>query len=165
MINWRALKGRFIVISALLVAGCGSSATPEEIAGNDAADIAAVEAAQNRRPPVEPITPEGITLEDRKRNGRSGAGCAFLEDAAVDALPLVVALPQQALIKFGGKLLVFAADSASVELPQGVRAEYVGRTHALRLEERAEGDSALLTITDRFERPVFTTQGVLDCNA
>lgn len=164
MINWRALRGQVIAIPALVVAGCGSSATPEETTRNDATDVAAVEAAQNRRPPIEPITPEGITPEDRKRNDQSGAGCAFLPDGVADALPIVVALPQTALIKFGDKVLVLAADSASAALSSGVRAEYVGRTHALHLAERAEGDGALLTITDRFERPVFATLGLFDCN-
>ena len=153
------------IIALLLVTACGSAPSPEEMAQGDAADVAFVEAAQDRRPPPQAITPGPITPEDRQRHGLPPGGCSFVPDAAQDGLPLLVTFPDKAMVRPEGKALVFAADSASAEVADGVRAEYVGRTHAVRLANDGLGGAYSLTITDRFERPVFSASGALECKA
>lgn len=150
---------------ALFVTACAREPTAEEKARSDAADIAAVEAAQDRKPPSEPVTPQAITAVDKELHSLDGAACSFLPDTAPNGLPVLIAFPQKAMIKLEGKLLVLAADSASAELSHGARAEYVGRTHALHLAEGGEGNAAVVMITDEYERPVFRTTGILDCGA
>lgn len=154
-----------VLILALLVAACGNKATPEDKARSDAADVAFVQAAQDRHPPPQAITPAPITPEDRARHSLAGAGCSFVPEGAPDALPLLVAFSDKAMVRLEGKPLVLAADSASAEVAQGVREEYVGRTHAVRLARGAQDGAFSLTITDEFERPVFTALGALECGA
>lgn len=155
-----------VSITALLLAtACGTAPTAEERAHSDAEDVAFVEAAQNRRPPPQKATPTSITPEDRKRHGLSDGGCSFVPDVARDGLPLLVAFPDKAMIRLEGKPLVFAADSASAEVADGVREEYVGRTHAVLLARWEQDGAFTMTVTDRFERPVFRALGALQCGA
>lgn len=164
----------FIAV-ALLVAGCGSERGPEEKARSDAADVAMVRAAQDRHPPVQPIAPEPITVGDMARNGFLDSGCSFVPSGPPDTRPVLLTSQKTAVLKLDGKLIILAADSASAGLPNETRAEYAGRTHALRLvKDSGTGYPSTkvsghwlgsLIITDRFERPVFNAGGTLDCGA
>jgi hypothetical protein len=166
-------RGKALIVLALLVAACGSEPSPEEKARSDAAAVATVQAAQDRHPPMQPITPEPITFEDIEQHGLFGAGCSFLPDGTQVDRPVVLTLPQKGVFKLGGKLMVLAANSGSAELPYGSRAKYAGRTHALRLAEEGGDDApssgkmgrwrGSVIFTDQFERPVFTAKGTFDC--
>lgn len=165
------------VLIALLaiLSACDRKPTPEEQARADARDIAMVEAAQNRKPPVIPVRPEQITFGELQQNRMTGTGCAFLPNGGEDGNPVFYGDASRAVMKLNGDFEVFASDKGSPEQPYGTRAHYSGKTFDLRLgsepgEGRPSGDesatwSAGLTLRDRFNRIVYTSAGTLSCGA
>ena len=91
----------------LLLGGCGKDAGPARTAEGDAKAIAMVEAAQNVRPPPEPLEPEPITSADSEAYKLYGAGCNLVPSNQPGGHPVVVANDRRALIKLGGKFISF----------------------------------------------------------
>jgi hypothetical protein len=159
-----------ILAFALLLTGCGDKQTAQEKAESDAAAVAAVKAAQDRKPPVVPVTPEPLTIAEMKHAAFSGQRCTFRPDGAVDARPVLAIAAKKGLLKIDGRPAVVAADTGSSALPYGTHARYSGRVNALRIDEdgsvpsnSAEAWRGIVTIIDQFERPVFTAKGSFDC--
>lgn len=161
-----------ILAFTLLLGGCGNQQTAQEKAQSDAVAVASVEAAQDRQPPVVPIAPEPLTAEELRHAAFSGQRCTFRADGAQDTGPVLAIAAKKGLLKLDGKPAVVAADTGSRALPYGAHAKYSGRANALRIEEEgsvpsndAETWRGIVTITDQFDRPVFTARGSFDCGA
>lgn len=159
-----------ILAFTLILAGCGDQQTAQEKSERDAAAVAAVEAAQDRQPPVVLVTPEPLTADELKHAAFSGQRCTFRRDGAVDTRPVLAIAAKKGLLKLNGKPAVVAADTGSRGLPYGAHAKYSGRANALHIEK--EGSAlpgstgewrGIVTVTDQFERPVFTARGSFDC--
>ena len=71
-----------------------------------------------------------------------------------------------------GVVKAFAADSGSIEIYPGVRQQYDGKEFSLQIQLDADDPAnrgnanywpAKLTITDRYDRPVFFGVGMVTC--
>lgn len=142
---------------ALLAAACHRP-TPAERAAQDARDVAAVEAAQTVKPPVQPLRPGPVSPAVRKLFHLTDAGCEFR--TAAGAEPVLVAGRAKAVLSIGGEPAILAADSGSAELVAGARVRYAGRTHWAQLARAPDR----LTIRDRYERIVYQAAGTLTCH-
>ena len=96
-----------VLVLTLLAAACGPS--PEDKAREDAAAIAAVNAAQNRLPPIKALSLEQFTPGDFARMDDTGASCAFYAETRAIAM----ARPSYAWIKLDGELIRLVSDSGS----------------------------------------------------
>jgi hypothetical protein len=164
-----------VIAMLLLLPACEREPTPEEQAKADARDIAMVEAAQNRKPPLIPVQPGQITFGELQQNRMTGAGCAFLPNGGEDGNPVLYGDASRAVMKLNGDFEVFASDKGSAEQPYGTRAHYSGKAYDLRLtsepgegrpsgEESATWDAGI-TLRDRFNRIVYSANGTLSCGA
>jgi hypothetical protein len=161
----------FLLTVALAMAACDHGPTPAEKAAADARDIAMVEAAQERHPPIQPISPEPITVSELEKLDLLAANCGFVPAGARD--PVVLATPKQAVMLVDGQPQTLAGDSAGPAGPVGTWQRYVGKARSLRIA-KAGGDGvepgadalewpATLTVRDEFDRIVFTRNGKLRC--
>lgn len=138
----------------------------------DAEAVAAVEAAQDGKPPVEPIAPQPILYPDISKHNLHGTGCAFVADGGGIGAVLL-AQDTRGVLKLNGEVQILAPDTGSAELPKGSRSRYTGKEYALTLTAtgpvEAVGTSAhfagRLVITDEFERPVYDAVGDVQCKA
>lgn len=147
---------------AALLTAC-QSPSPEEQAAADARAVARVEAAQEMKPPVQPVMPEPVPLTARKVFKLSEAGCDFRSDPQPGAEPLLIAGRAKAVLRINGQPAILAADSGSPELPFGARVKYSGRQHWAQLtREPATGEGTLI-LRDRYDRVVYAATGPLDC--
>lgn len=160
---------RAILALTLLAAACGPS--PEDKAREDAAAIAAVNAAQNRLPPIKALSLEQFTPGDFARMDDTGASCAFYAETRAIAM----ARPSYGWIKLEGELMRLVSDSGSATGPLGTRTHYTGRALSLRIEpsdatavdsvEPRQAGSARLVVYDSWDRAVFTVAGSTRCAA
>lgn len=147
-----------ILLSGLTLAAC-SGQTVEEKAAADSRAVAQVEAAQEVKPPVQPLELGKVDPTVRRLFKLSDSGCAFRNDPNPGAFPLIVMGPSKAVLLVNGEPAIFAADSGSPELPGGIRTKYVGRTLSAQVAE----NPARVTIRDSYERIVFQAAGTLAC--
>ncbi|KRA83385.1 hypothetical protein ASD76_04850 [Altererythrobacter sp. Root672] len=154
----------------MLLAGCGSSSTPEEQALEDARDVAMVEAANKSEPPLQLVTPEPILLPDLERYDLYGAACNYAPGTSLGTR--VVAREADAFVKIDGEVQRFAADPGSRELPLGTRTLYNGKEFSLQLEIKGEGEATAdgkenyegtVTLRDPHGRPVYEGTGLAQC--
>lgn len=157
----------------LLATACKPAPTPEEKAAADARDIAMVEAAQERHPPLQPLSPQPITAGDIERLGLLGKSCGFVPDGQRD--PMMLAFENKAALLLDGRATMLASDGGGPAGPLGTWQHYVGKAISLRVT-RAGGDgvepgsdalewAAVLTLRDEFDRIVYTRPGKLRCGA
>ena len=170
------MKRLLILCPLVLVAACGKSEErAARKASEDAAAIAAVEAAQNFKPPVQPVKLEPITHQDVEANNLYGAGCNFV-GAGDPQSPLVIAQSGRAIIKTGGELTVLFADIAGQKLEMGAWEHYTGKRNTLTLRRTGSAKGtpagyevtrfeAKLTVFDEFGRTVLEQTGPLDCGS
>ncbi|MCB2060640.1 MAG: hypothetical protein KDE55_21835 [Novosphingobium sp.] len=165
---------RIALVPLLLLCACERAAAPEE--ENDRADdVALVEQAQKRHPPVEEAAPQPIAFTDIEQQRFFGAGCAFTPKGREGYEPVLYTLDDRGLVKLGGELILLAADTGSAEFPYGSREKYAGKEHSFRLTkgpgegevvgEESVGWPGSLTIRDRWDRIVYQSQGRLECGA
>lgn len=154
-----------VLLCVAVLAGCKKSEQTDEQA------ISAVNAAQDVRPPIQPIAPQAILYPDITNNKLHGTGCAFVADGGGMGAVLL-AQDDRAYIKLGDKIVALASDAGSAKMPLGSWSRYSGREYALVI--KADGpapasDSAQfeggLVITDAFERPVYQARGSFQCRA
>ncbi|MBB3861003.1 hypothetical protein GGQ88_002275 [Novosphingobium hassiacum] len=154
-----------VLIGVALLAGCKDSEQTDEQA------IAAVNAAQDVRPPVQPITPQVILYPDITTNKLHGTGCAFVADGGGMGAVLL-AQGDRAYIKLADKIVALASDAGSANMPLGSWSRYTGKEYALVVKadgpvpasDAARFDGGLV-ITDAFERPVYQARGSFQCRA
>jgi hypothetical protein len=159
------------LLAALVLAACQREPTPAEKAAADAHDIAMVEAAQDRNPPIQPLSPQPITPAELDDLELTGTRCAFEPRGSRE--PVLLAFENQAAMLIDGKPATFAGDSAGPTGPVGTWQHYVGKALSLRLV-KGEGDGveagsdalewpAQLTVRDEYDRIVYTRPGNLRC--
>ncbi len=151
-------RAGLLVTLALLSAACDRT-TPQEKAADDARAVAQVEAAQKRKPPVQPLVPEPVDPGARQLFHLPAGGCDFVTDPRPGAHPVLLAGGAKAVLLLNGEPAIFASDSGSPELAPGVHEKYVGRGHWAKLTRAPD----TLTIRDRYERIVYQGAGVLRC--
>lgn len=159
-----------IILGCLVVAACGP--TEEERRADDAADVAAVNAAQNRLPPVVPVRPELLIGGDMERIDASGPGCTITIGDTLGP-PVFVAVGSYGWIKLDGLMIKFAGDTGSERGPEKTWTRYTGRERTLRIEDadamplstgEGAGDSdVVLTMRDAWDRVVYRGNGWRTC--
>lgn len=156
----------------VLLAAC-SSQTPAEKAAEDARAVAQVEAAQrNGQPPVKPIDPQPIMFFDIRDGKLTGTGCNFVADGGGMGA-ILLAQDERGVMKLDGKLVIFASDKGSTQLPQGAWSRYSGKEYALTLTRIDDGKavknglvdlfSGQVVVTDPFDRVVYKARGNVQC--
>jgi hypothetical protein len=147
---------------------------PQQQAAKDDRAVAMVERAQRKLPPLAPLVPEQVAFSDLKRADvgipvprdvvmpAAGAGCHFRTRPGEPVT--FVATPGVGLAKFEGRLEIFAADSGGPMLSNGLHRDYTSGAHAVRLAEAADGTGAMLDISDKFDRVVYTAAGKWQCS-
>ena len=156
-----------LLVLTLLIAACGQS--PQDKAREDAEAVAAVNAAQNRLPPLKALALERFTPDDFARMDDTGASCAFYsEDRAI-----AMVRPSYGWIKLEGALTRLVSDSGSGPGPMGTYSRYTGREMSLRITPTgaASADAmqtrqtmpAMISVTDQWDRDVFGLGGYIRC--
>ncbi|HQS95034.1 MAG: hypothetical protein B7Y31_05385 [Novosphingobium sp. 16-62-11] len=157
----------FIPLILLTLSSCSTEKEP-----SDAEAVAAVEAAQDGKHPVEPISPQAILYPDISKHKLHGTGCAFVaEGGGIGAV--LLAQDERGVLKLNGEIQILAPDTGSAKLPKGSWSRYSGKEYALTLTAsgpvEAVGTSehfdGKLVITDEFERPVYSAIGNVQCKA
>lgn len=168
-----------LISSCLALAGCGEELTPEEQALKDARDVAMVEAANAVAPPVQPVTPDPILAPDMDQYDLSGLACSYAPGTSLSAR--VIAREVDAYVKIKGRMVRFAADAGSRELPGRTRSLYSGKEFALQLNMRADRTGTAsdnpdskdavqeyegtVVLRDRYGREVYEGSGLAQCSA
>ena len=152
------------LLAVMVLAGCNEKEPSDEQA------IAAVEAAQDNKPPVQPIVPQAILYPDITQNSLHGTGCAFVaEGGGMGAV--LLAQDERAYIKVEGSIVALASDAGSARMPNGSWSRYTGKEYALVIAAQgtaipasdADKFGGTLVISDRFERPVYQASGNFQC--
>ena len=156
-----------------LLGACTPHKSAAEQAAEDARAVAMVEAAQNVKPPPIPLDPQPITAADIESNRLYGTGCTLVPAGMAGGDPLVMAGPDRALIKLGGKFITFAADPGSARLAPAARVHYVGKAQSLDLVRAAATGTPLgqdgarwdgrVELRDAQGRVIWSSAGVLTC--
>lgn len=162
-----------------LAAGCSKPA-PQNKAASDAAAVAMVEKAQKLHPDPVTLAPQAIALADIKEDQTPAAGCEFRLRSAWMDYPIAMAGHEKGSVKIREEVVTLAADSGSAQLAPNSREKYVGRTVSMRLTRGpgkgtpvsgATAGASLrewpgsLTLTDKYDRIVYFTPGVMICGA
>ncbi|SMC30487.1 hypothetical protein [Novosphingobium sp. B1] len=138
----------------------------------DAEAIAAVNAAQDMKPPVKPLDLQPILYPDITQNKLHGVGCAFVADGG-GLGAVLLAQDKRGVIKVAEKVEVLAPDAGSAKLPKGSWSRYTGKAYAVTLavigEVKAVGATdqfkGKMIVTDAFERPAYEATGDVQCKA
>ena len=166
------MRAGIAIAVLIMLTGCGSEPTPEELAEKDARDVAMVEEANDVMPPLELVTPEPILLPDIERYDLYGMACNYAPGTSLGTR--VVAREADAFVKVDGEVHRFAADPGSRELPMHTRTLYNGKEYSLRLaidggqEIEADGTTSYegsVTLRDAFGRVVYEGTGLAQCKA
>ncbi|MFM2372336.1 MAG: hypothetical protein RIS85_2058 [Pseudomonadota bacterium] len=138
----------------------------------DAEAIAAVNAAQDGKPPVKPLDPQPIHYPDIKGHKLHGTGCAFVATGG-GLGAVLLAQDERGIIKLNGEVVILAPDTGSAKMPKGSWSRYTGKANALTLTATgpvtavggAEEFDGKVVITDAFERRVYEAGGHAQCKA
>jgi hypothetical protein len=161
-------KAQIAVLSAMVL-GLSSCSDKEP---TDAEAVAAVEAAQDGKPPVKPLALQPILYPDISQNKLHGTGCAFVaEGGGLGAV--LLAQDKRGVIKYGDHIQVLAPDAGSARMPKGSFSRYTGKENAVTLTAdgpvtpvgTTEQFKGRMIVTDAFERPVYEATGDVQCKA
>lgn len=143
---------------------------PTDAEATDAKAIAAVNAAQNNKAPIQPMVLQAIVTPDIIKHKLYGTGCAFVaEGGGMGAV--LLAQDTRGVIKVADTLVILAPDAGSAKMPMGSWSRYTGKENALTLT--ASGPitplgtgkqfKGKLVITDEHERPAYSADGDVQC--
>lgn len=119
-----------LFVGALALASCGDEKSSRNQAEQDARDIALIKKVN--RGVAMPIVPEAILYPEIEKNEIYGANCAFApENGGVGAI--AIAMTDDGFMKIDERLVRFAADGGSLQLPSGARSRYSGREYSFEL--------------------------------
>ena len=161
---------RQAVLLLLVLAACGPQPTAEEKARQADRDVAMVEQTNAAPPPLEHINAETIVDRDIDANTPTGPACTYSPGPNMGAR--VIARKEDGFMKLNGKVVRFAADSGSAELPLATRAAYLSKAFVLELTIKDEGKSSggeapnyegTVTLRDSWNRVVYTASGSAKC--
>ncbi len=154
-----------LLLPAILLVSCSKiDVIAPTSAAEDAQAIAAVEAAQQRLPPVDFVTLQPIPASD-------GQPCAFNFSASAKP-PIFRFGPDAGQVMIDGNVKSFAVDHGSIEVYPGVRQQYDSKEFSLQLQHDVDdadnrGNAhrwpAKLTISDSHDRMVLLAMGVVTC--
>ena len=166
---------RAILLVAALVAlgACQAEPSPAERKAADERAIAQVEAAQNVKPPVQPIELEPITPEDIEASRLAGAGCVLIPSDAGTRLPVLLLDGKRASFKLSGRMQLLAGDPGSAKLPVETPSRYAGKKFAMVIT-KADGTGervgdqlvrypASVVIRDPWDQLVYKRDAALEC--
>ena len=162
-----------LLILVLALTACGKS--DEQRKEEDKRDVAAVEAAQNRLPPIEPVALESLLPEDRGRIDAVGGRCSYALAQPHRTDPLLVTVGSFGWIKIGGALTKLAADTGSDPGPARTWTQYTGLEISLRIlpagSSDAPAESAAMRrpvrviVRDAWDRVLLTENLVQACTS
>lgn len=166
------MRAFWVLPLALAAAACGDDGpSPREQALRDEADVEAVKAAQE--PPPTPVTPEKILYPDIEKYNLFGAGCNFAPQGSMGAIAL--AQPAHGYMKIDGKLVPFAPDAGSGDLPLGTKGKYTAGAWSFMLDiGEGEGEQdgietvnfpAKLVLRNDRDQVVYESTGVAQCGS
>ena len=157
-----------LAVATALLAGCQQeSAEAEGPEPSDAQAVAAVEAAQERKPPIQLTALQPIPRADIDRYNLHDFGCNLVRPQD-GGDPLVIVNDGRAMVRVEGDVLPLAADVGGQQLGSRAWQYYVGKKYALSLKPMAgatlpaEGTAEL---RDAWGRVVFATAGRITCAA
>lgn len=158
-----------IALMSLAILALGACSEKEP---TDAEAIAAVNAAQDGKPPVRPLDLQPILYPDITQNKLHGTGCAFVADGG-GLGAVFLAQDKRGVIKHGDHVLILAPDAGSARMPKGSFSRYTGKEHAVTLTAvgpfkpvgTTEQFKGKMVVTDAFERPVYEATGDVQCKA
>lgn len=153
------------------LAACGQSA--EEKRAADEADVAAVEAAQKRMPPLAPMRPQMLLEEDIARIDAAGPGCVLRIGEGLSP-PVLITVGSFGWLKLDDEIVKVAGDSGSERGPAQTWTRYSGKQATLRIGFNdgdiapsgapGEGHAVTLTMRDAYDRVVYRGQGMQTCS-
>lgn len=166
------MRVAMIVSAALLAASCGEDEpSAAEQARKDQADIAAVEAAQV--PPPTPVTPGTIGMPDIEKYDLYGAGCTFAPGDGLAAVALLQ--PKRGYMKIDNRIVTFAPDAGSGDLPLGAKGKYTAGAWSFVLDLASEEGKqtgsetinypARLVLRNDHDQVVFEADGTAQCGS
>lgn len=164
---------KLTLIAVLLVGACGKD--PVQQRREDDQAVAAVNAAQNRLPPLKPLRLQQLTSEDLGRMDDVGSRCTLPADPTGPAIPQIVTMGSYGWIKLDGELIRLAADTSSQPGYGKTWSRYTGKELTLRIEP-AESPAApatakdvhrlvRLTVRDAWQRVIYETSAWQACTA
>ena len=154
-----------LVLPLAMLANCSDTdRITRHSAADDAQAIAAVEAAQRRLPPVDFVTLQPVS-------SNVDQPCSFNFPASQKP-PVFRFGPDAGQVIINGEVKGLAADHGSIEVYPGVRQQYDGKEFSLQIQLDADDPAnrgnrqywpAKVTMSDRYERPVFMGVGLVTC--
>ncbi len=165
---------KLTLIAVFLLAACGKN--PAEQLREDDQAVAAVNAAQNRLPPVQPFVPEFLSSEDMARMDGAGGRCSYHFPGPHGRSNFVlVTMGSFGWIKNDSELIKLAADTGSAGAPARTWTHYTGRNLTLRIDNPRPSmhappnshalveDLVTLTVRDQYDRAIFREELAQDC--
>ena len=126
----------------------------------------------NAEPPVQAVTPQTITYSDIEANNLFGAGCAYASGTSM--APIVLAMPDEAVMKIGGEVQRFRIDPESEGTRLGSRSRYLAEDRVLFLTVEGEGSPAgeetvnftgSVRLIDGAGAELYATTGTVQCGS
>ncbi|RPF70245.1 hypothetical protein [Aurantiacibacter spongiae] len=165
---------RFALLASLaFLSGCGDDLSDTEREARNRAAADQVRALNDAPPPLVEIVPEPLLLPEIEANDLYGDGCAYAPGTSMGTR--VIAREADAFMKIDDRVVRFAADPGSRELPDNSRSLYNGREYSLRLtiddvepgEEAGANTEGVMSGTvylrDRWDRVVYQGSGAVNC--
>lgn len=160
-----------LLVSLLLLTGCGDDVTDAEKKAKEEADVAFVQGLQAKDPPPKPILPQAIRYPDIDDYKLYGANCAFAPGDSMGAI--VMAMDDDAWMKVEDEMIRLAADTGGAKLPMGTWKHYDGKEYSLDLDigEAKAGAVASgtmnypgsLEVRDPYGQLVYRAEGTVQC--
>lgn len=167
---WRSCLAdvRFALVAGLLLLSACHKESEGQAVIKQERDIAYVEALQHRPPPLVTLRALPVDTSEVTKHDMAKPPCAFGLPQSGTGQPLAYIGAQRALMNLDGDFQTFAADSGGERLGPQVFAHYVGKSQALRLKPMTPGEGTagpmILTLTDAYDRPVYTATAKLACS-
>ncbi len=164
------LKICVLVGMAAVLSSCGSEPAPEQKARSDARDIAMVEAAQTRLPPLVTVLPQSIADADREQIKAAGPHCAFMPEGLGVTGPTLLSNSTRAYMKIDDQLIALSSDPGGPAMPMATWARYTGKRFAIELKlppgstAGADKLTVSLVLRDAYQREVHISAGSLVCS-
>ncbi len=153
-----------------LLSACGRDPDPAQKAQSDARDIAMVEAAQTRLPPMVTVQPQSLVAADRESIKIAGPHCAFTPGGVGATGPMLISDGSRGYVKVDGELIALASDPGGPAMPMSTWARYSGKRFEIELKlppgSTADADklSVSLVLRDPYQREVYVAAGSLVCS-
>lgn len=114
------------------------------------------------------LTPQPIGYPDIEANGLYGASCAYASGTSM--APIVIAFPEEAVMKIGGQIHRFRFDAESEGAGTGQDSRYLAGNRVLLLT--VEGDATQqenltgsVRVLDDAGAEIFATAGTVQCGS